>query len=64
MAAGVVAGMTLTGDLIPAISPPERAGAASALSETANELGGALGIAILGSIGAAVYRHDHPGLVR
>src|SRR5205823_9900581 len=61
MAAGVVAAMTLTGDLILATAPPERAGAASALSETANELGGALGIAILGSIGAAVYRHQVAG---
>jgi DHA2 family multidrug resistance protein-like MFS transporter len=37
-------------------APVERAGAASAISETSSELGGALGIAILGSIGAAVYR--------
>jgi DHA2 family multidrug resistance protein-like MFS transporter len=36
--------------------PAERAGAASAISETSTELGGALGIAILGSIGTAVYR--------
>jgi DHA2 family multidrug resistance protein-like MFS transporter len=36
--------------------PPERAGASSALMETASEFGGALGIAILGSIGTAVYR--------
>jgi DHA2 family multidrug resistance protein-like MFS transporter len=34
----------------------ERAGAASAISETSSELGGALGIAIFGSIGTAVYR--------
>src|SRR4029079_848311 len=34
----------------------ERAGAASAISETSSELGGALGIAVLGSIGPAVYR--------
>ena len=37
-------------------APPERAGAASALSETGAELGGALGIALLGSVGTAVYR--------
>jgi DHA2 family multidrug resistance protein-like MFS transporter len=37
-------------------APVERAGAASAISETSAELGGALGIAILGSIGTAVYR--------
>jgi DHA2 family multidrug resistance protein-like MFS transporter len=46
---------TLTTDLIVGTAPPERAGAASAISETGNELGGALGIAILGSIGTAVY---------
>ncbi|OLB74622.1 MAG: MFS transporter [Actinobacteria bacterium 13_2_20CM_2_71_6] len=61
MASGVVAAMTLTADLILATAPAERAGAASALSETANELGGALGIALLGSIGAAVYRHQVVG---
>lgn len=37
-------------------APPERAGAASGISETGSELGGALGIAILGSIGVAIYR--------
>ncbi|MEJ3654032.1 hypothetical protein WEH80_13750 [Actinomycetes bacterium KLBMP 9759] len=43
-------------DIIIAAAPPERAGAASAISETTQELGGALGIALLGSIGTAVYR--------
>ena len=33
-------------------APPDRAGAAAALSETGAELGGALGIALLGSLGA------------
>jgi len=47
---------TLTNDAVIGTAPPERAGAASAISETASELGGALGIAILGSIGAALYR--------
>ncbi len=47
---------TLTTELIVSSAPPERAGAASGISETGAELGGALGIAILGSIGAAVYR--------
>jgi MFS transporter, DHA2 family, multidrug resistance protein len=37
-------------------APPERAGAASALSETAAELGGAMGIAVLGTLGMTVYR--------
>jgi DHA2 family multidrug resistance protein-like MFS transporter len=47
---------TLATDLIIGTAPPERAGAAAAISETSSELGGALGIAILGTIGAAVYR--------
>jgi DHA2 family multidrug resistance protein-like MFS transporter len=43
-------------DILVAAVPAERAGAASAVSETATELGGALGIALLGSLGSAVYR--------
>jgi len=46
----------LTTELIVGSAPPERAGAASGISETAAELGGALGIAILGSVGVAIYR--------
>jgi DHA2 family multidrug resistance protein-like MFS transporter len=49
---------TLTTELIVGSAPPERAGAASGISETGAELGGALGIAILGSIGNAVYRSE------
>jgi MFS transporter, DHA2 family, multidrug resistance protein len=49
---------TLGTDIVVAAAPPERAGAASALSETATELGGALGIAILGSIGTLAYRDE------
>jgi MFS transporter, DHA2 family, multidrug resistance protein len=47
---------TLATDLIVGTAPEERAGTAAAVSETSSELGGALGIAILGTIGAAVYR--------
>jgi drug/metabolite transporter (DMT)-like permease len=47
---------TATTDLIVGSAPPERAGAASGISETGSELGGALGIALFGSIGVAVYR--------
>jgi DHA2 family multidrug resistance protein-like MFS transporter len=47
---------TLTTDLIIGSAPPERAGAASGLSETSAEFGGALGIALFGSIGVAIYR--------
>ncbi|MGH3946868.1 MAG: MFS transporter [Pseudonocardiaceae bacterium] len=48
----------LTTDLIIGSAPPERAGAASGISETSAELGIALGIAVLGSIGTAVYRNQ------
>src|SRR5437667_2381808 len=47
---------TLTNDVIIGSAPPERAGAASGISETCAELGGALGIAFFGSIGVAIYR--------
>ncbi|MFD7453056.1 MFS transporter [Kitasatospora sp. NPDC059827] len=43
-------------DIVVGSAPPEQAGAASALSETSTELGMALGVALLGSLGAAVYR--------
>jgi MFS transporter, DHA2 family, multidrug resistance protein len=46
----------LTTELIVGSAPPERAGAASGISETAAELGGSLGIAVLGSLGTAIYR--------
>ena len=52
---GMAPVFTLTNDLIMATAPPERAGAASGISETASELGGALGIALLGSLATAVY---------
>ncbi len=43
-------------DLIVGAVDPERAGAASAISETGQELSAALGVAVIGSIGTAVYR--------
>jgi DHA2 family multidrug resistance protein-like MFS transporter len=42
-------------------APPDSAGAAAGLSETSTELGGALGIAILGSLGTAVYHYRVTG---
>ncbi|MER8187030.1 MFS transporter [Kitasatospora sp. NPDC094015] len=56
VAAGSVGTMSLTADLVVSAAPAERAGAASATSETASELGSSLGIAILGAAGAAIYR--------
>jgi MFS transporter, DHA2 family, multidrug resistance protein len=42
--------------LIMSSAPPEKAGSAGSLSSTGGELGVALGVAVLGSIGTAVYR--------
>jgi DHA2 family multidrug resistance protein-like MFS transporter len=53
---GLAPVITLATDTIVSAAPPERAGSASSLSETCIELGGALGIAVLGSVGIAVYR--------
>ncbi|MGW5326034.1 MFS transporter [Streptomyces sp. NPDC004014] len=55
---GVGAGFsfTVTADVILAGVPKDEAGAASAVSETAYELGAALGIALLGSIVTGAYR--------
>jgi DHA2 family multidrug resistance protein-like MFS transporter len=53
---GLAPVFTATTNLVVGSAPPERAGAASGISETGAELGGGLGIAILGSIGVAVYR--------
>jgi DHA2 family multidrug resistance protein-like MFS transporter len=47
---------TLTTDLVMSDVPPERAGAASGISETSFEFGAALGVAVLGSIVSGVYR--------
>ncbi|MEU1129431.1 MFS transporter [Streptomyces sp. NPDC005900] len=56
----VVVGSQLT-DLALGAAPAEKAGSASALLETGQEFGGALGMALLGSIGNAVYRDAIPG---
>jgi Na+/melibiose symporter-like transporter len=56
--AGVGMALTVTSDSILASVPKDRSGAASAISETATELGGALGLAILGSVLNAAYRDD------
>lgn len=53
---GLGLAFTVASDVILASVPKERAGAAAAVSETAYELGMALGIAVLGSIVTAVYR--------
>ena len=56
MSIGLAPVMTVGNELIITTAPPERAGAASALSETSAELSGALGIAVLGSAGMLLFR--------
>jgi DHA2 family multidrug resistance protein-like MFS transporter len=55
---GLAPVFTLAADLMVGAAPPERAGAAAGISETSSEFGGALGIAVLGSVGTAVYRGE------
>lgn len=43
-------------DLVVSAAPPEKAGSASAMSETVQELGIAVGVALFGSLTTAVYR--------
>lgn len=54
--AGAGLAETLTNDAILAAVPAERAGSASGISETAYELGAALGVAVLGSLLTWRYR--------
>ena len=60
LASGIVMVMSQMTDLALGAAPVEQAGAASSLLETGAEFGGALGMAGLGSIGAAVYRNHLP----
>ena len=53
---GLAPVFTLASDLIVSTAPPERAGAAAGISEMSTELGGALGIALLGSVVNFIYR--------
>lgn len=59
IACGGVAPVYVLGtDLVVGASPPERAGSAASLAMTGAEVGTALGIAVLGSVGTLVYRHQ------
>jgi len=53
---GIGIAMTLSTDSVVSAVPKERSGAAAAIAETGYELGGALGIAVLGSLQTAMYR--------
>ena len=50
--------LLFTTNMIVNSSPSEKAGTAAALSETGNELGGALGIALLGSYGTYLFKNS------
>lgn len=60
LACGMVAISSQLVDLAMSSAPVERAGSVSSLLETGTEFGGALGMAVLGSIGTAIYRHEMP----
>ena len=55
IATGLVAVATLVTAYALGVAPSERAGSVSALIETAGEFGGALGMAVLGSIASVIY---------
>lgn len=62
--AGVGYGLSfsLVAEIAVSAVPDERAGAAGSIAETSNEIGNALGITLLGSLAALVFRWSGPGL--
>ncbi|MFI9598630.1 MFS transporter [Streptomyces sp. NPDC004069] len=61
MGTGMAHIMTPTSVVIMQALPREKAGSASALSNTFRQVGGALGIAVLGSVLSTAYRNDIEG---
>jgi DHA2 family multidrug resistance protein-like MFS transporter len=61
LSVGMTPVVALATDQITAAAPPERAGAAAAISETSIEFHGALGIAVLGSVLTVLYRRGMDG---
>ena len=55
---GMALAMAPATDSIMGSLPPEKAGVGSAVNDTTREIGGALGVAILGSILSSVYRKE------
>ncbi|GAA1445396.1 MFS transporter [Nocardiopsis tropica] len=58
MFTGLMPVSALGTDVVMATAPPERSGSAAAMTETTQELGGALGIAVIGTVGSGVYAAD------
>lgn len=55
---GLAPAFALSTDVVVSSARPEQAGAAGAVSETAAELGGAMGMALLGALGVAIHRRS------
>ncbi len=64
LVAGVGYGLSfsLVAEVAVSAVPAERAGAAGSIAETSNEIGNALGITLLGSLAALVFRLSGPGV--
>jgi len=68
VASTVIAGVgygisfSVVADTAVAAVPAQRAGSAAAIAETSNEIGNALGIALLGSLAALIFRLQGPDL--
>jgi MFS transporter, DHA2 family, multidrug resistance protein len=60
-AVGMAPVTAINSNLVVSAAPQEQSGSASALSETAVEFGGALGIALLGSLATFLYRSGISG---
>lgn len=58
LSSGCGIAVTLGHDIVMSRANPQQAGAAASLTETCTTFGGALGIALLGSIGTAIYRES------
>jgi len=58
MGAGMGLVMAPASDTIMASVPADQAGAGSAVNDTVREVGGALGVAVVGSVAAAAYGHS------
>lgn len=61
VAAGLSPLMVLVMNLILSSAPKERSGSASSMSESASELGAAMGVATLGSMAGLIYRNSLTG---
>lgn len=63
ISAGCGATITLGHDVVMTTAPPQQAGSVAAITETGTTFGGALGIALLGSIGTVIYRSRMTGII-